>query len=181
MSGGSRNYMYHNIDEYYSGRMYDKELDDMMKDISDLTRAVEWYESGDTCEETYREAVKKFKDKWFKQSRSERLKGYIDGAVSGLKTELYEMILTALVPLLRMNGENVKRIEAVRDSSGTELAELEYDSGNCVYVKIGYDSNLAAVYDILRIVLNYKPDCEPDYECIGEIQRGIYPLSRERG
>lgn len=92
MSGGSRDYKSYVIDEYYVDRMYDKELDDMMRDIANLCHDVEWYESGDTSYSTYMESVKAFKKKWFKGSRDERLKGYVDEGIEKLRRELYECI-----------------------------------------------------------------------------------------
>jgi hypothetical protein len=65
MSGGSYDYEYQRIDETYIGRMYDDELDDMMKDLVELLHDLEWWKSCDTSEESYRKSVIKFKNKWF--------------------------------------------------------------------------------------------------------------------
>lgn len=72
--------------------------------------------------------------------------------------------LSALVPILRMNGEKVKSIEAVQDwyhADGREymkeVAEITYDSGSRRYADIGADSNLTAVYDILAVIQQIKP------------------------
>ena len=67
MSGGSYDYKYITFDAYYVGKMYDKELDDMFKDITDLLHDVEWWQSDDIDEEDYRESVNKFKKKWLRQ------------------------------------------------------------------------------------------------------------------
>lgn len=92
MSGGSRNYIFSAIADNLVGRMYDAELDDLMADISALAYEVEWWDSGDTDEERYREVVKKFKKKWFGADRNERLKGYIDEKLAELKSDMYTMI-----------------------------------------------------------------------------------------
>lgn len=92
MSGGSRDYVYHRIRDDLAGKMYDTELDDLMYDIANLAHDVEWYDSGDTCEDTYRKSVAKFKKKWFDGDRKVRLKGYIDTKIEETKTELYQMI-----------------------------------------------------------------------------------------
>lgn len=92
MSGGSHNYICFSIEEELVGKMHDIELDDLMADVAKLAHAVEWMDSGDTCEETYRKEVAAFKKKWFTDSRDERLKGYVDEAIAKLKTELYAMI-----------------------------------------------------------------------------------------
>lgn len=69
MSGGSYNYGYCTVSNDYVGRMYDPELDEMMKDLVDVLHDVEWWRSADSSEEKYRETVKKFKKKWFKRSK----------------------------------------------------------------------------------------------------------------
>ncbi len=53
MSGGSRNYIYNKIDQNLVGQMEDIELDDLIKDISDLAHDLEWYHSSDYSKETY--------------------------------------------------------------------------------------------------------------------------------
>lgn len=72
--------------------------------------------------------------------------------------------LMALVPILRMNGEKIKRIEAVQDwykASGREymkeVAEITYDDGYHIYADIGCDSNLTAVYDVIAVIQEIKP------------------------
>ncbi len=99
--------------------------------------------------------------------------------------------LMALVPILKMNGEKVASIEAVRDwYKGTyvekdgrhreymkEVAEITYESGNTRYADIGGDSNLAACYDVLAVILDLKR--RSDY--IGRIERGVYPKGEENG
>lgn len=92
MSGGSHDYICYKIENELVGQMHDKELDDLMQDIAELAHDVEWYDSGDTCKETYLESVAKFKQKWFKGNREERLKGYIDESMNSLKDELYNLI-----------------------------------------------------------------------------------------
>lgn len=71
--------------------------------------------------------------------------------------------LSALVPLLRMNGEAVKSIEAVQDwymvdgrEYMKEVAEITYDNGHRKYADIGCDSNLTAVYDIIAVIQQIK-------------------------
>ena len=70
MSGGSFDYMCYQIEEKYCGFMEDKELNEMMKDIVNLLHDLEWYTSGDTSQDDYKNSVKKFKDKWFNRGKS---------------------------------------------------------------------------------------------------------------
>lgn len=92
MSGGSHNYICYQIEEYLVGQMEDRELDDLIKDIVTIAHDLEWYHSNDTSRDKYRESVRKFKDKWFKQSREERLKKYIEESIQKTKEELMDMI-----------------------------------------------------------------------------------------
>ena len=92
MSGGSHNYICYQIEEDLCGQMEDAELNDLVHDIADLAHDLEWYHSGDTNEEDYRKSVKNFKEKWFKSSRADRLKWYIDRDIESLKSNLYSMI-----------------------------------------------------------------------------------------
>lgn len=92
MSGGSHNYIYCRIEEDLCGRMHDAELNDLIKDIAQLAYDVEWYDSGDTGEDDYKESVARFKSKWFKQSRTKRLKGYIDKSIDDLRKEMYSLL-----------------------------------------------------------------------------------------
>ena len=78
MSGGSLNYFYSNLEDH-AGDFDDKELDDLVRDLSELFRAREWFLSSDTNEGTWNEARDKFKQKWFSQSgRDERIIKYMD-------------------------------------------------------------------------------------------------------
>lgn len=73
MSGGSYNYLCFRVEEEYVDKMHDSELDNMMEDLTELLHDLEWWRSGDYCEETYRKTVQKFKKKWF-GNRDERLR-----------------------------------------------------------------------------------------------------------
>lgn len=86
MSGGSFNYGYTNIEEYF-GRMEDAQLNEMIRDLQKVLHDVEWYVSSDICEGTYRETVKTFKKKWFKQSDAD-IKAFIEEQFEQKKNEL---------------------------------------------------------------------------------------------
>lgn len=76
MSGGSFNYGYIHLEEYFN-KMEDAQLNEMIEDFQKVLHDVEWYTSGDISEESYRETVTKFKKKWFKQ-RGARAKMHIE-------------------------------------------------------------------------------------------------------
>ena len=84
--------------------------------------------------------------------------------------------LMALVPILNMNGEKVKTIEAVhnhfKDGYLKEVAEITYTNGYQRYADIGSDSNLTAVYDVVAVIQEIKPASSG----INRIERGIYEM-----
>ena len=92
MSGGSYSYIFSTLSMECEGRMYDAEMNDLIKDLCDLLHALEWWQSGDTSESTYREELSRFKAKWFKGDRQERLKGYIDEQIGIVRSQLYSLI-----------------------------------------------------------------------------------------
>jgi len=93
MSGGSYNYRYCDVEEEYVGNMFDAELDELIKDLVPVLKAVEWWQSCDTGEDSYRKAVRKFKKKWLSGDvRMERLSEIINGKVENLREELLKMI-----------------------------------------------------------------------------------------
>ena len=86
--------------------------------------------------------------------------------------------LSALVPLLRMNGEKVVSVEAVEDwyeEGGheymKEVAEITYENGYRQYADIGCDSNLTAVCDVIAVINQVKPKSS----MIERIVRDAYP------
>lgn len=93
MSGGSHNYVSYTIENELCGQMKDIELNDLMKDIAELAHDLEWADSCDISDEDYFETVKRFKEKWLKQGRNERLKTYIDEKIDKTKTELYRLVV----------------------------------------------------------------------------------------
>ena len=80
MSGGHFDYLCFRIEETYVGQMEDYELNEMMKDLCKVLHDLEWWQSGDYGEESYRESVKKFKEKWLGKTEEERLAKAIDKA-----------------------------------------------------------------------------------------------------
>lgn len=88
--------------------------------------------------------------------------------------------LSAIIPILRMNGEKVKSIEAVENwyhYKGREyvkdVAEIIYDSGKAIYADIGDDSNITAIYDVIAVIQQLKPRSK----AIERIKRGVYSKS----
>ena len=101
MSGGSHNYIacaindslfeeriythYKNICDAEDARiarnmnpMHDRELSELMADVACLLHGLEWFDSCDIGEETYKECVNKFKAMWFKRTEKDRLNSYLE-------------------------------------------------------------------------------------------------------
>jgi len=91
MSGGSYEYISYKLEEA-SNYARDLEIKELLKDLAEVLHADEWAYDGDTSEESYKEALAKFKKKWFKDDRSDRLKVIVDKEIDNLKKEIYDMI-----------------------------------------------------------------------------------------
>lgn len=96
MSGGAYDYKFEEIRDTYVGRMHDIELDKLMKDLVVLLKALEWWRSGDTGQETYREAVSIFKEKWLGISQEERVTRLIEDSLGEVEDKLKEALLFKL-------------------------------------------------------------------------------------
>lgn len=92
MSGGAYDYIYLTLEETCKGQMYDAEMDDLIKDLCEVLHDLEWWQSADTDEESYRKSLAKFKKKWFQGDRNKRLKAYIDKQIGAVKRSLYQLI-----------------------------------------------------------------------------------------
>lgn len=91
MSGGSYEYVSCKIEEA-AEYARDLEIKELLKDLAEVLHADEYAYDGDISEESYKETLSKFKKKWFKDSRADRLKVIIDDEVDKLRGELYDMI-----------------------------------------------------------------------------------------
>lgn len=93
MSGGSYDYICYRLSEECEGRMHDAELNELVKDLSEVLHDLEWWQSGDTGEERYRRTVRSFKRKWLgADARVRTLEKIINEKTESLRTELIEMI-----------------------------------------------------------------------------------------
>ena len=91
MSGGSYNYIYRQLESECEGWMYDSEMNMLIKDLCKVLHDLEWWQSGDYSEESYRKSVAEFKAKWFKGDRKQIAKEYIDSQVKIIQGELYNL------------------------------------------------------------------------------------------
>lgn len=91
MSGGSYNYEFYNVEDTYKGKMKDAQLNEMILDLVDLLKDLEWCDSGDTDEEDYMESVKTFKKKWFYQD-SIKVEDFINKQLEEKKKELLDCL-----------------------------------------------------------------------------------------
>ena len=88
MSGGSLNYFYSDLEDH-ANDFDDVELYELVKDLAVLFHDREWYLSCDTCEGSWEESRKKFKDKWFRSGYSyERVEEIVEKQFTDLKDKL---------------------------------------------------------------------------------------------
>lgn len=69
--------------------MHDRELSELMADVMCLLHGLEWFDSCDIGEETYKECVNKFKAKWMHRTENDRLNSYL-GDLKSYYEELFE-------------------------------------------------------------------------------------------
>lgn len=102
MSGGSFNYEYCKIKELYVGEMQDADLDEMMKDLCNVLHDLEWWQSADYDEETYRHSTQAFKQKWLRgynwKTEERRGQGMIQINDDDLPITVANKIITGVNP-----------------------------------------------------------------------------------
>ena len=64
-------------------------LSELVFDVFCVLHSYDWWQSGDTCEDTYRKDVQRFKDKWLKQLSEERIKEIVDDELNVVRGRLY--------------------------------------------------------------------------------------------
>lgn len=69
-------------------RFEDIEISELIYDVFCLIHSLDYYNSGDTDEETYRKDVQYFKDKWFNVSEKDRYDRVSNYLFDNLKEEL---------------------------------------------------------------------------------------------
>lgn len=71
----------------------DPELSELVYDVFCLLHSYDWYRSADTCEETYRADVKRFKEKWFKGLPEDRVSREIESALDMARDDIRKTLL----------------------------------------------------------------------------------------
>lgn len=168
MSGGSHNYIYQQIDQELVGAMRDVELDDLMKDISGLAYALEWYDSGDTSKEDYLAEVKVFKAKWFESSREERLKQYVNDKLEDLHKEIFSLIGADPAPPKKKEAVDVAPVRY-----GRWIATNDENKKRCSECGV---IHLIAQYPYGEA--NYCPNCGTEMEFEGEAMTNAQKLEK---
>lgn len=69
--------------------MEDRQISELVFDVLCLIYSADWYQSGDTGEDCYREDIKVFKEKWLNVKPDDSVKAEIDKSIQELKEELY--------------------------------------------------------------------------------------------
>lgn len=91
MSGGAWDYVSYKVTDL-ARMVEDREISELLEDLGELIHDEEWYESGDYSRTDYLETLDKFKKKWFKSSREERLKKIVIEELDRFKNRLLETI-----------------------------------------------------------------------------------------
>lgn len=96
MSGGafdykdkSLKYEIFGFDENCNNRFGDLEISELVFDVLDLIHDFDYYECGDTSEDTWLKQKKAFKEKWLWPEEEERVRRIIDNSIDKVKEELY--------------------------------------------------------------------------------------------
>lgn len=104
MSGGYWNYTNDSLKNEIFGYSYDKKsalranpfedrlISELVWDVFDLLHAYDWFISGDTCEETYREAVQKFKHRWFGKLETKFIEDFVNEAFAQTRADLLQTL-----------------------------------------------------------------------------------------
>lgn len=83
--------------------MEDKQISELVFDVLCLIYSADWYKSGDTGEDFYRNDLEFFKQKWLKAKPDDTIKSEIDKTIVEAKDELYRSFF--IVPTNGGNGE----------------------------------------------------------------------------
>lgn len=71
----------------------DMVMSELVFDVFCVLHSYDWYACGDTCEDTYRADVKRFKDKWLKPMRGKRAKEIVDDELEEVRRKLYQAFM----------------------------------------------------------------------------------------
>ena len=66
----------------------DKLMSELVWDVFCVLHSYDWYKSADTCEEDYREDVKRFKSKWLKGITEDRINEMVARELETARAEL---------------------------------------------------------------------------------------------
>lgn len=72
--------------------MEDADISALLFDMLYLIHSCDFYKSGDTGPDQYREDLNWFRKKWFKTSRDERLREYVDVILGDARDKCYRLI-----------------------------------------------------------------------------------------
>lgn len=89
LDSGLKNEIFGWCDEWHDV-LEDREISELVWDVLELLHEFDWYRSGDTGKDTYLDAKKAFKNKWFGGNRGLMIRRIVDDALAETKAELYE-------------------------------------------------------------------------------------------
>ena len=69
-------------------------MSELIFDVFCVLHSYDWYQSGDTCEDTYRADVQRFKDKWLSRTLpDDRIREIIDDELNVVRGRLYNAFI----------------------------------------------------------------------------------------
>lgn len=68
-------------------------MSELVFDVFCILHSYDWYRSGDTGEDTYRDDVRRFKDKWLKHIPDDRVREIIDDELNVVRGRLYNAFI----------------------------------------------------------------------------------------
>ena len=68
-------------------------MSELVFDVFCVLHSFDWYQSGDTCNETYLKDVQRFKEKWLKLLSKDRIKEIVDDELAATRERLYSAFL----------------------------------------------------------------------------------------
>ena len=140
----SNNYVYY-VNEALT-YVEDAEIKDLILDIAKLLHDVEWYTENVQDPDKGQELIFKFRNKWFKQSRTKRLQEYINSALDMVKDDFNQ-----LLEELKKEEEEEKTLKPEERAKKDQTALSDYPAG---YTKAFNDYNM---------LIEWLHDCPEDF------------------
>ena len=146
----------------------DPELSELVYDVFCLLHSADWYFSSDTGEDTYREDVKYFKNKWFKSDLNERVNREIESALEKAREDLGKVFGEKIsnsgdVKRIKIKyfDQDIEKIQKVAVGDWIDLRSawtMELKAGEYVLIPLGVGMILPDGYEAHILPRSSTPD-----------------------